>query len=353
MSFVLFKDSFTDYKIAFFSDATLQQQFQYRYQRIPTDGFTQIVNTGRNGNCIQGGRGSGVWAKTLPHSAEWVTGFAYRIDGSGSGGSDTFYALMNNNANLFQLKQGADGTIQLIAGNVTLIAVSDRALVGGRWYYIEVHVTLSGSTPISCTAELRINGHVEASGTASTGINASGLLSGAANANVHTFTFLSAVGGGNSFCDLYTKNAAGYYGDERVFACYPNSDGPTLTWTPNSGVTHWDRVSTHPVDLTKWLSTATVGNIDLWGFDDCPVFSGAINAVNIRVLAQKTDEGTKSFKIVCANPAGTVLIESQEFFVSNSTPEYYEFSLETDPATGLAWTQSGFNATLWGVHLIS
>jgi hypothetical protein len=97
---------------------------------------------------------------------------------------------------------------------------------------------------------------------------------------------------------------------------------------------HFDRVDTHPVDLTKWLETATPGDIDLWGFT-LPSFSGTVPAVNIRVLVQKDDEGTKSFKIVLG-PTGTDA-ESDEFFVSSNDPEYYEFSLKQNPVTGIDW----------------
>jgi hypothetical protein len=349
MGFVLFKDSFSRYSQNGFGDATLQTQFQYRYNNTPGSGFATINSGGRNGQCISLGRGGGSFSKTLPHSAEWVTGFAYRIDGTGSGGVDVFYSLSNNFAPLCQLAQAADGTIVLYAGDGRhVIQVTDRSLITGRWYYLEVHVTLTGTTPISCTAELRINGHVEASGTASTERNASELLSLAGDANVHQFNPLVGIGGGCSFDDLYIKNEAGYEDDVRNAAIYPDGDGGTLDWTPNSGVTHFDRVNTAPVDLTKWLETATPGDMDLWTFT-LPSLSGTIVGINISVLARKDDEGTKSFKIVVGT-TGTDAT-SDEFFVSDATPEYYEFSLKLDPATGLAWVP-GATITV-GVVLIS
>ncbi len=150
---------------------------------------------------------------------------------------------------------------------------------------------------------------------------------------------------------MYIKNTAGYYGDIRIVALFPNGDGATLQWTPSTGVTHYLMVNTHPVDLTKYLKDLTPGDIDTWDWEDCPGFSGTIPAINISMDARKDDEGTKSFKIVVGN-TGTEA-ESDEFFVSNLTPEYYEFGLELDPGTGLPWTQVGFNAKQFGVKLIS
>ncbi len=292
-------------------------------------------------------------AKTLPHSGRWVIGFRYRYHGTLS--NSQVYILKNNNTVLFDLQQDADGTLAIRTGNgSTVIAVTDRSLFDNTRYYIEMDISFSGTTPIMVTAELRINGHVEASGTASTGVNASSLLSTAANANFHQFNgVLAGVGGGNWLTDMYFKNSAGYEGDVRERAVYPNGDGATLQWTPSAGLTHYTQVNSHPVDLTKWVSTAGINNVDLWDFEDCPVFTGDLLAVNISVLAQKDDEGTKSFKIVCADNTGTILASSDEFFVSSSLAEYYEWSLALDPGTGLAWTQAGFNARQWGVKLIS
>ena len=349
MSYYLFKDSFDRYKVGGVGDADLLANLLSRYTTY--SGTLNIVNTGATGQCLSSS--SGNLTKTVPHSATWVLGFMFQYNVAHS--DSVIFALSNNGSPLLTVVLNADSTLTLRAGTLTgtAIATTDRSLFASRWYSIEISLTLSGSSPISVSAELRINGHVEASGSGSTGVNASSLPSQDATANVFGFGQLAAVGGVCLYDNFYIKNESGYLGDERVFPVYPNGDGATLNWTPNSGTVHYDRVNTHPVDLTKWLETATPGDIDLWDFEDCPAFSGSLLAVNISVLARKDDEGTKSFKIVCASAAGAVEAESDEFFVSDTTSEYYEWSLKLDPATGLAWTQAGFNAKQFGVKLIS
>lgn len=344
MGFVLFKDSYTRYGTGTFSDPVLLANFLSRYT---SGAFASIGNDGRNGFAVHLASGGGAqFFKTLPHSSRWVIGRAYRAATQPSA-VDPIYNLLNNNTQLFSLRHAADGTLALFAGSGTFIAVTDRSLFTNRWYYIELDITLSGST-VSVTAELRINGHVEASGTASTGLAATSLLSATANANVHEFGSIQGTGAGNSMTDLYIKNEAGYEGDVIVAAAYPDGDGGILDWTPNSGSSHFDRVNSHPVDATKFLSTATPGDIDLWTFT-VPSFSGTIPGINISVLAQKNDEGTKSFKIVVGT-TGTDA-ESDEFFVSDTVPEYYEFSLALDPATGMPWLPG--QTIVAGVKLIS
>lgn len=332
MSFVLFKDSFEAYKVAASSDPDLLKNMRERYT-FARGGFA-IDNTGGIGQELFMQNSS--VGKTLAHSARWVCGMRYKYSSSGLSNS-LLYQLQNNGTELFDIQQNTDGTLAIrTAGGTTVIGVTTRSLFSDIRYMIEWDVEFTGATPIMVTAELRINGHVEiASATVSTGINASTLLSGDATANFHIF---DAVGGGAGTAswlkDIYIKNEAGYEGDVRNVPMYPASDGGILDWTPNSGGVHFDRVNTHPVDRTKWLETATPGDIDLWGFT-LPSFSGTIPAINIRVLVQKDDEGTKSFKIV-VGPTGTDAT-SDEFFVSSNNPEYYEFSLKQNPVTGLDW----------------
>lgn len=346
MSFVLFKDSFDRYDVgALNSGSALLDNFLSRYTQVT--GTPSIISGGRNGQAIQ--MGNAGFGKALAHGSRWVIGFAYRLNQAPTG-DDAIYSLQNNANQLFRLFQDADGTLSLRtgAGAGASVGVTSRAINENRWYFIEVDMTVGGGTPVTMTAELRINGHVEASGSGSTGFNATDNLSQAADANFHLFNGIPGVSASCDFDDLYIKNEAGYEGDIRNTPVYPSGDGGTLAWTPSTGVSHFAMVDTHPVDLTKWLETATPGNIDLWTFV-LPTFTGSIVAVNFSVLARKDDEGTKSFKIVCG-PTGTDAL-SDEFFVSDVTPEYYEFSLKLDPTTGAAWVP-GATITA-GVKLIS
>lgn len=342
MSFVLFKDSFERYDLGSVTGALLANLLS-RYTIV--SGILSIVNTGRTGQCAN--LGQAALGKVLPHSARWVTGFAYRRNNPPVN-DQSRYEIFNNDNQMCRLLEDTDGTLSLRAGNSNIIAVTTRALHTGIWYYIELDVTLSGTAPIICSAELRINGHVEASGAGSTGFNVTDNLSQDATGNFHQFSGLTGVSNSASFDDIYIKNEAGYEGDIRVLAAYPSADGGTLQWTPSSAGSHFAMVDSHPVDLTKWLETATPGDIDLWDVT-LPSFSGSIVAVNLSVLARKDDEGTKSFKIV-VGPTGTDAL-SDEFFVSDVTPEYYEFSLKTNPTTGGAWIP-GSTFTM-GVKLIS
>lgn len=340
MSFVLFKDSFDRYDTGSISGALLDN-FLSRWTSI--GGVPVITGTGRNGQAIEFGNSNA--SKALPHSSRWVVGFAYYA--SAPGNTQNLYQLSNNDKILARVLFDTDSTVSIRAGNSTQVGVTNRALNQNRWYYIEVDVTLSGSSPIMAAVELRINGHVEASGSGATGINASDTLSGDSTANFHQFFGITGVGNFARLDDLYIKNEAGYEGDPKGIPVYASADGGTLQWTPQSGGSHFAMVDTHPVDLTKWVAGTGTNDIDLWKF--VLPNAGAIVAINFSVLARKDDEGTKSFKIVIGSNGSAA--QSDEFFVSDVTPEYYEFSLKTDPSAGGTWTPGG--TITWGVKLIS
>lgn len=340
MGFVLFKDSFERYKVASLSDADLLANLRERYTVVGAAGSSVDSSGGLSGGRreLNFGAGGGL-TKVLAHSSRWVIGFRYKWAGTLSNGA--IYQCRNNDTPLFTLNQNADGTLAIYAGNNTpgngtTLGVTDRSLFSNIRYYIEVDVTLSGAGAITATGELRVNGTVvipSAGGSAHA--NSTNLLSQTADANAHAFTPpAGGLGTGSWVTDIYIKNEAGYEGDIRNEAVYPSGDGGTSAWTPHGAVAHNDCVNTHPIDLTKWLETATVNAMDLWTFT-FPSFTGSIPGINISVVAAKDDEGTKSFKIV-VGATGTDAV-SDEFFVSSSNPEYYELSLKLDPATGLAF----------------
>ena len=347
MAFSPFAESFERYDLGTATPGSaLLANLQSRYTQV--SGVPEIVSAGRTGQAIK--LNNAVFGKTMAHSSVWVTGFAYQLVSTPTGNS-IVYSLTNNINQMASVYQDADGTLQLRSGNANVIGVTTRGLDVKKWYYIEISVTLSGSTPIQAAVEVRINGQVQASGSGTTGFNSTDNLSGDATGNFHQFSGIPGVGNGSYFDDLYIKNTVGYYGDVRIIALYPNGEGDTLDWTPSTGTTHYTMVNSHPLDLTTWLDDKTPTDIDTWNWQDCPGFSGSIPAVNISMDARKDDEGTKSFKIVVGNTGSEA--QSDEYFVGAVYPEYYEFGMELDPGTGLPWTQAGFNAKQFGVELIS
>jgi hypothetical protein len=345
MSFFLHAESFSRYGSGVIT-GTILTQMLYRYTTV---GGGQIGTTfGKNGNGIT--LSNSPLTRTVPHSNVWTVGFRIQAP-SGSTNNVVIYKITNNDHVMFQLRYNVDGTLTMFAGaGTTLIGTTERALLNTRWYWIDFIVTFSGTSSITCTAELRINGNVEVSGSAATGWANTDLISGDNKANRHVldgFTNFQST----YYDDWYFKNSSGYYGDIRIIALYINGEGDTLQWTPQTGTVHYVMVNTHPADVTKYVETATPGNIDTYNWEDIPSFSGTVKAVNMGFLANKNDEGTKSFEIVFGN-TGTEE-HSVDFYVSSDTPEYYEHSNELDPATGLAWTQAGWNAKQAGIKLIT
>lgn len=347
MAFTLFAESFGAYKLGAISDPDIKNDILSRWT-VATGTSCNIIDTGRNGPGVQ--LANFQLLKTLVHSSVWTGGFAIMVTGS-SNGNNPIFKLSNNDQDLFIITHNIDGTLAVRAGATNIIGVSSRALHQDIWYWVDFTITLSGSSPVTCTAELRINSYPEVSDSASTNINKADLLSNDATAN--NFSFLGVTGVGTSILisDFYTKNSSGYYGDVVIQPLLPNGDVVT-DWTPSTGSSHYVLINTiKPIDRTKYISSATIDQQAIFDWQDCPGFSGTIKAINIRFMAKKDDMGEKSFKIVTGD-TGTE-DASDEFFVSDLSEEYYEHSLENDPATSMPWTQVGFNAKRFGVKLIS
>lgn len=343
MSFYLLAESFGRYGTGNVTGSILDNMLS-RYTFV--SGGVVGSAFGRNGQGFKFSNNSNIF-KTTPHSSRWVVGFAAQIPVDAPNQAP-MYIIQNNDRRLVQVFHNTDHTISLVAGFSNFLTTTDRAMNIGHWYYLELDVTFSGTAPIMTTATLRINGHEEITGTGTTETNATGVPSRDATGNVHVLAGL--VNNDQIYYDdWYAKNAAGYYGDIRIIPLFPNGEGATLQWTPSTGTVHNDMVKVHPVTGTTWLSAGTVGLIDTWDWEDCPGFTGTIKAVNLGILADKDDEGSKSFQIVVGT-SGTAT-HSDDFYVSSDESEYYEYSMETDPATGSGWTQVGFNATQFGIKL--
>jgi hypothetical protein len=307
---------------------------------------------GRIGPAIELNAG-GFVTRTLKHQSGWTIGFARYFQASVFG--NDIYQGRHNNTIIARVTVENDGTISLRCGNGTFIANSTPfSLHAKSWYDIQCQYTLTGSptTNIMVTMELKVDGNILCSGTGDCGFNTTVTLLNTATVNVHSW---SSPSGNNWQKDSYcfnnlTANNNSYAGDLTFLAIFPNGDVST-GWTPSRAGTSWDLINSNPPDLTKYIEEATAGVFSNFDFQDVPAFSGKIVVVQILALAQKTAEGSKSFKIKSNPGAGAIDFSSAEFFV-NDSPLYYFSDLGQDPAGG-DWDVTAFNARRWRVEVIS
>ena len=321
------------------------------------------VPNGRNGRGVQPGSGIG---KTLDYQASWVVGFAYNPGNSlGWAGNGSLYYLSAANNNVVSLLVvESDGTLSVYAGQQgtgTLLGNTAGlfSLNPNTWNYIELKTELTGSTPISATCTLRVNGITMFTANGKTGVNAATTLLGLGTANFHMF-----IGGGTLdtdpiFDDIYiaaidgTGSVNDFAGDIALGVLFPTSD-LTMAWTAVGGdtATGWDHVNetfAQVNDDTIYIEDNNPGDEANWTWQPVTPFTGSIVAVHYGVLNRKDQEGTRTFMQIAQGVSagnGPLLSPGDAYC-------YSFYAMDEDPATSEVWTQDGFNAATFGVKLVS
>ena len=322
----------------------------------------QSTPNGRNGRGLLMTPGN--VSKSLTHQNGWVVGWAINLPtGAGGLGSDFYYkAAHAGETTLFSVYGETDGSISLYAGNGrhTLLQNSGAngffLKGGGIWYWFDVKYSLSGSSNISVTATFRVNTQVWCTGSGNTGINVNDLLLQTATVNYHTFQ--ASTGGNTYFDDFVIADMSGsgtvndFFGDTALSALFPDGDVKT-DWNQSAAGSAFVLVNQQfPDNDSTYIYSDTVGDIENFTWQNTTVPpGGSIVAAHYGVFARKDAEGSRSFTQQ-SGPSAAPDFTSVAWYVGD-TYAYYFTALDADPATGVAWTESGFNATDFGQRLNS
>lgn len=312
----------------------------------PSGRGTQALNLGNQGV-----------AKTLTYQSGWVTGFAVNVSGAISAGP--FYKLSAaNDTPISQCWIESDGSISLYSGNKSTLIFNTGTgtpaffMQSFAWYYVEVKSAITGTTPMAVTMNLRVNGIPLGSGSASVGTNASATLIGIAQANYHQYE--GPVLSGTAFMrDIYIADLSGsgsvndFTGDLKIAVVYTTANSTFAGWTAVGSGTGWNTVNPQFPENngtgTYIVDQGGSGNVANFLWQPVSTFTGGIVAVHFGVYARKDDEGSREFQhTVHGSTQGTMISPGDSYL-------YYFIALDQDPATGVPWTQSGFDSSSFGV----
>lgn len=303
--------------------------------------------TGEGGTGLSMYTNNGGWFQyRLPApltSSSWVTlMFNYKITGPGtsnvvcgtpsivgnSGYTSTCrMALYVDNNYQLQVRSSSGATVP-----------TGLYLTASQWFHIEYRHRYGNSA--SGTWALKLNG-----GTAVTGV-------GDNSGVVPAYTGID--------CSSTPVN----YFDDLVCAVSEDPDptwfGPTKVrhFTPTATATgQWNGSDGNVVDnhllvddgdpaSSDWVTAAAGSGLkDLYTHPVAAV--GAIHAVQVRAAAGLDVAGSDNFSIILKS-GGTEVVKKRT--IGSGTPVYYASDIiQTDPATGAAWTKAGFDATQFGV----
>lgn len=285
--------------------------------------------------------------KTFDAQATWVVGVGYLAPGFPSAAAPII-RLLDQGTQQCEVRINPDGTLSVTRNGTALASgTSSFALRAGSYYFIEFKVTIADAISAS-SCKVRVNGADVI--TVATGQD----LSNTANQSANSVTFHGCAAN-THVDDTYVCDGTGsanndLLGDCRVYTVLPNAAGDKSEMSLTGAADHYVAANSNPPDGdTSYVSSATAGQTDLFHFADITL-TGTIKGVQVSMLARKDDAGTRQAAHV-AKSGGTEYAGTTHNLSTSYL--YYSDVRETDPATGLAWTVSNFNAAQFGPKLVA
>jgi hypothetical protein len=135
-------------------------------------------------------------------------------------------------------------------------------------------------------------------------------------------------------------------GDIRYISRIPNGDS-AVTWTPSGGPTNYTLVDEIPPVDADYVETAVNANQDLYDLTDYTLNNVIVGIVQW-LRGQTTPAGGEMTLLTSSSGSVTGTTTSG----LGTSEEYNSRIVQNDPDTGLAWTKTGFNASLWGQEAV-
>lgn len=289
--------------------------------------------------------------KVLDAQPTWIVGCAVRPNALNA--RRDILAWHDGGTTQVDLVLELDGRISATRNGTTL-GMTGPGLSAGVYTYIEWRVTIH---PSAGQVQVTLNGQLSLD---LSGVNTSNTGSSAANVLVLGSSRLGAPAIANvqlAFDDLYLLDGTGAapynarLGDSRVDALRAIADAPTLEWTPSTGTAHWSLIDEIPPQTTDYVEAATVGQTDLYAFEEPPPLANpTIWAVGVNLYAQNPEAGLRQ-------PAARVLSGASGATgaglpMSNSWT-YWQSVFTTNPNGAVAWTPATVRDARYGVTVLA
>ena len=315
------------------------------------NGTAAISASSRSGSGAMRFPGSGDgWASVfVPATGEFVVAGAVLIEQSTTSGFGCVFAAYEGTTQHLQLRlsQTAGTPVDLLVyRGSTLLATLDCNLTTNVWYHISLCCKIHDTTGYY-SVEIDEGNTFSASATGLDTRNAGTV----GQLDRLIFGQVLAPGGNpiirldDAYYGEVTGGADHSLGDLRSSKFLPTAEGNSSDHTPSSGSDNALMVDDTTIDDdTTYVESGTVNHKDTYVFQDIGPSTTIIGVKQI-VRHRKTDAGMRSLRQVTRS--GGTDYEGATVVESDSYQHDWEASL-VDPATGVAWTPSGYNAAEFG-----
>ncbi len=231
------------------------------------------------------------------------------------------------------------GALRVTRNGTVLGTSAGGVIVDGVWNYIEMELTRNASTG---AYNVYVNGASVLSGT---GANTGSLDIDNMN------TAFGNDGVNQLYDDFYVTNVATKLGESRIDTIRPNADTADKDWARSTGADNYALVdeTTYNGD-TDYVSSATPGDLDIYGVTDLSFTPATVRAVQTTMVARKDDATSRSIRTKLKSGAttsnGATRSMTTSYVVSGDI-------FETDPDTAGAWSASSVNAAQVGIEVVT
>jgi len=238
-----------------------------------------------------------------------------------------------------------DGTIVVAAGATLTTPLASSAagvVVSNTWFYIEVELIIS-DTVGRCT--IFVNGTQVLTVS---GVDTKGSTTTVAD-EIH-FTQSGTGEGGITIDDVYLTDSAARLGESRISTLVPTADTSDKDWGRSTGSDNYALVDELPFVTTDYVTSATVGDLDLYDFGNLPYTPLTIHAVETSMFAAKDDAASRTIRARLRS-GGTDANGTNFGLSATHTQKIDRYA--TDPNTAAAWTASAVNALQAGPETVA
>lgn len=295
----------------------------------PTNGFY--------GRCLRVGIQVVDYARTIGWSlgsaySEGLFSFAISFISAAFTGARPLFTINTGGVRQIVIRMNTDGTISALR-NTTLLGTSTAApFQPNLRHRVEIACVCAGGT--SGSVIIKVNGVVV--------LDLPGVNTANSGTTFNRFVFsnMSAPGDFNYYVDdiWFDTDKTAFIGDQTIALAVFTSDVSGVS-TPSSGSDRFAMIDETPADLTDYTDFASTGE-DVYEAENMTVTPTSITGLGILYLAQKTDTGTVEFRSRVLSGSDYANGTTQGLNVANYV--YTDF-FPVDPATGIAWTESGVN----------
>lgn len=272
----------------------------------------------------------------------WPSGrsyFGFAVNPNANVASGKLIQFLNSSAYERSTLFLDNGSLYLQMQHTTTRVISSGGAPAGVWTYVEL--SFDFQTGGSVNFQIRVNGTLTASVNADPHYYNEDIVqmrfTGMGTAGVKLDNVVLMDTTGTSF--------NGYLGPVAVRAVFAAQDTPQKQFVPLTGTDNFAMLDETPHDGdTSYVSSGASGARDLYRIQG-GVVGGAVKAVMPFTRAREADAAGRQIRLVTQS-GGTVRV-SDNRPLTDAYALQYEV-LETNPATGLAWTPAEVDAAEFG-----